>query len=247
MTDRAPPSRFTEFAPDRPRRFWTNVEVVPHVRGFAVALDGRVPRSPAGAELVLPTEALAHLSAEEWAAVGELVEPATMPATRLAFTAIDRIPAVRAETADEIAAYAGSDALCYLAEGPSGLVERQAREWGPWRDWAARELGVTLVPAEGIVHRAQDAAALARVRELALALDDFGLAALALATPLLGSAVLALALQRGVLEAEAAFDLSRLEEDHQERQWGVDAEAAERTAARRAEAVLLGRWFRGLA
>lgn len=247
MTDRAPPSRFTEFAPDRPRRFWIAVEVVPHARGFAVALDGRVPRSPAGAELVLPTEALARLSAEEWAAVGELVEPAAMPATRLAFTAIDRIAAVRAETADEIAAYAGSDALCYLAEGPSGLVQRQAREWAPWRGWAARELGVTLVPAEGIVHRAQDPAALARVRELALALDDFGLAALALATPLLGSAVLALALQRGVLEAGAAFDLSRLEEDHQERQWGVDAEAAERTAARRAEAVLLGRWFRGLA
>lgn len=247
MTDRASPSRFTEFAPDRPRRFWTAVDVVARDAGFAVTLDDRVPKSPAGSDLFLPTEPLARLSAEEWAAVGELVEPATMPATRLAFTSIDRIPAVRAETADEIAAWAGSDALCYLAEGPSGLVERQAREWVPWRDWAARELGVTLVPAEGIVHRAQDPAALARVRELALALDDFGLAALALATPLLGSAVLALALQRGVLEAEAAFDFSRLEEDHQERQWGVEAEAAERTAARRAEAVLLGRWFRGLA
>lgn len=247
MTDRAPPSRFTEFAPDRPRRFWTAVDVVAREGGFAVTLDGRIPKSPAKAGLVLPTEALARLSAEEWAAVGELVDPATMPATRLAFTAIDRIPAVRAETADEIAAYAGSDALCYLAEGPSGLVERQARAWSPWRDWAARELGVALVPAEGIVHRAQDPAALVRVRELALALDDFGLAALALATPLLGSAVLALALQRGALDADAAFDLSRLEEDHQERQWGVDAEASDRTAARRAEAVLLGRWFRGLA
>lgn len=247
MTDRPPPSRFTEFAPDRPRRFWTAVDVVAREGGFAVTLDGRVPKSPAKAELVLPTEALARLSAEEWAAVGELVDPATMPATRLAFTAVDRIPAVRAETADEIAAYAGSDALCYLAEGPSGLVERQAREWAPWRDWAAQELGVALVPAEGIVHRAQDPAALARVRELALALDDFGLAALALATPLLGSAVLALALQRGALDADVAFDLSRLEEDHQERQWGIDAEAAERTAARRAEAVLLGRWFKGLA
>lgn len=246
MTDRAPPSRFTEFAPDRPRRFWTAVDVVPRDGGFAVTLDGRVPKSPAKAELVLPTEALAQISAEEWAAVGEMVDPATMPATRLAFTAIDRIPAVRAETADEIAAYAGSDALCYLAEGPLSFVERQARAWSPWRDWAARELGVALVPAEGIVHRAQDPAALARVRELALALDDFGLAALALATPLLGSAVLALALQRGALDADAAFDLSRLEEDHQERQWGVDAEAAERIAARRAEAVLLGRWFKCL-
>ena len=46
------------------------------------------------------------------------------------------------EASDEIAAYAGSDVVCYLAEHPTPLVERQAREWTPWRDWAARELGV---------------------------------------------------------------------------------------------------------
>ena len=69
---------------------------------------------------------------------------------------------------------------------------------------------------------------------------------LALATPLLGSAVLALAVQRGVLAGEAAFELSRLDEAFQERQWGVDAEAAERTEARREEAQLLDRWFRAL-
>ena len=245
MTDRAPP-RFTEFAPDKPRRFWTRSDVAPHARGFAVTLDGRTPKSPAKADLVLPTEALARLCADEWNAVAELIEPATMPATRLAFTAIDRIPQAREATADEIAAYAGSDALCYLADSPSSLVERQAREWTPWRDWAARELGVALEPAEGIVHRPQSPEALARVRELALQLDDFALAGLAMATPLLGSAILALALQRGALPADTAFDLSRLDEAHQESQWGVDAEAAARTAARREEARLLERWFAAL-
>ena len=85
-----------------------------------------------------------------------------------------------------------------------------------------------------------------RTRALALALDDFALTGLATATPLLGSAVLALALQQGEIGGEAAFELSRLDEAFQERQWGVDAEAAERTAARRAEAVLLERWFRAL-
>ena len=148
--------------------------------------------------------------------------------------------------ADEIAAFAGSDLVCYLAEHPASLAEEQAREWTPWRDWAALELGVVLQPVEGVIHRAQDPAAIARVRELALRLDDFALTGLAMATPLLGSAVLGLALQRGVLGGEAAFELSRLDETFQERQWGVDEEAAERTAARRAEAVLLDRWFRSL-
>ncbi|MBX9803312.1 MAG: ATPase [Caulobacteraceae bacterium] len=232
---------------ERLKRFWTAVDVVEGEGGWAVTLDGRTPKTPAHAPLRLPTEAAARLAAEEWAAQGEFIDPATMPATRLASTAIDRVSQVREAVADEIAAFAGSDLLCYLAEHPTSLVEKQARAWTPWRDWAARELGVALEPAEGIVHRAQAPAAMARVKALALELDDFALTGLAAAVPLLGSAILGLALHRGALSGEAAFDLSRIEEAFQEDQWGVDAEAAERTANRRAEAVLSDRWFRALA
>ncbi len=231
---------------ERLKRFWTAVDVKQGPGGWSVTLDGRTPKTPAHAPLTLPTEAAARLAAEEWAAQDEFIDPATMPATRLASTAIDRVSQAREPVADEIAAYAGSDLLCYLAEAPTSLAVEQAREWTPWRDWAALELGVTLEPVEGIIHRAQDPTAIARVRELALRLDDFALTGLAMATPLLGSAVLGLALQRGAVGGEAAFELSRLDESFQERQWGVDEEAAERTAARRAEAVLLDRWFRAL-
>ncbi|MBJ7447827.1 MAG: ATPase [Brevundimonas sp.] len=231
---------------ERLKRFWKAVDVVEGEGGWSVTLDGRTPKTPAHAKLTLPTEAAARLVAEEWAVQGEFIEPGTMPATRLASTAIDRVSQTREPVADEIAAYAGSDALCYLAEHPTPLVTRQAREWAPWRDWAANQLGVVLEPAEGIVHRAQDPTAIARVRDLALSLDDFALTGLATAVPLLGSAVLGLALQRRSLTGEAAFDLSRLEEAFQEEQWGVDADNAERTALRRAEAVLLERWFKAL-
>lgn len=236
---------------ERLKRFWKAVDVAEGegAQGtfWAVTLDGRTPKTPAHAPLRLPTEAAARLAAEEWAAQGEFIDPATMPATRLASTAIDRVPQVREAVADEIAAFAATDLLCYLAEHPTSLVAEQARAWGPWRDWAARTHGIRLEVADGIVHRPQDPQAVARTRALALALDDFALTGLATATPLLGSAVLALALQQGEIGGEAAFELSRLDEAFQERQWGVDAEAAERTAARRAEAVLLERWFRALA
>ena len=231
---------------ERLKRFWKAVDVAEGEGDWAVTLDGRTPKTPAHAPLRLPTEAAARLAAGEWAAQGEFIDPATMPATRLASTAIDRVPQVREAVADEIAAFAGTDLLCYLAEHPTSLVAEQAQAWGPWRDWAARTHGITLEVAEGIVHRPQDPQAVARTRALALALDDFALTGLATATPLLGSAVLALALQQGEIGGEAAFELSRLDEAFQERQWGVDAEAAERTAARRAEAVLLERWFRAL-
>lgn len=249
MTDQPTPHRprFVEQSPDRISRFWTEATVGPHADGgWAVLLDGRTPKTPDKAALVLPTQSAAQLVADEWAAQGKFLDPSTMPATRLASTAIDRIGQAREPVADEIAAYAGSDVVCYLAEHPTPLVERQAREWGPWRDWAAREMGVALEPVAGIVHRPQSPDAIARVKAHALSLDDFRLTGLATAVPLLGSAVLALAVEQGALGGGTAFDLSRIDELFQEEQWGVDAEAAERTEARREEAQLLDLWFRAL-
>lgn len=231
---------------ERLKRFWKAVDIAEGEGGWTVLLDGRAPKTPAHAKLTLPTQAAARLVADEWGAQGEFIEPGTMPATRLASTAIDRVSQTREPVADEIAAYAGSDALCYLAEHPTPLVNRQVAGWTPWRDWAAAELGVVLEAAQGIVHRAQDPAAIVRVKAAALALDDFALTGLATAVPLLGSAVLGLAVQRRALSGEEAFDLSRLEEAFQEEQWGVDADNADRTAARRAEAALLDQWFRAL-
>lgn len=231
---------------ERLKRFWTDVTVAEVDGGRVILLDGRAPKTPAGARLILPTPASAQLVADEWAAQGEFIVPATMPATRLASTAIDRVSRAREPVADEIAAYAGSDVICYLADAPISLVERQARDWAPWRAWAAVELGVLLEPAEGIVHRAQDPAAVARVRDLALRLDDFALTGLATAVPLLGSAVLGFAVHHRALSGGDAFDLSRLDEAFQESRWGTDAEAAASTVAKRAEAELLDRWFRAL-
>ncbi|QQQ18848.1 ATPase [Brevundimonas vitis] len=231
---------------ERLKRFWASADVRAEGQGWLLLLDGRAPKTPAGNRFVLPTEAAARLVCEEWAAQGEYIDPATMPATRLAATAIDRVSQAREPVADEIAAFAGSDLLCYLADEPGSLVEEQVRQWAPWRDWAARTHEIVLEPVHGIVHRPQDPAAIARVRALALGLDDFTLTGLAMAVPLLGSAVLGLAVQQGAIGGEAAFDISRIDEAFQERRWGVDSEAAERTSARRAEAALLERWFKAL-
>lgn len=232
-------------AEDRPRRFWTSVEVAETDGRWRILLDGRLPKTPAGSPYELPTEALARLVASEWEAQGEFMVPASMPLTRLAATAIDRIEQARAAVVEEIVAYAGTDLLCYPAEHPTALKERQNREWQPWRQWA-EDQGVRLETACGLQHQPQAPASLEQVRRLALDLDVFALAALATAVPLLGSAVLGLAVKMGALSGIQAFELSRLDEAFQEAQWGVDEEAGLRTAARRAEAELLDQWFRGL-
>jgi chaperone required for assembly of F1-ATPase len=232
---------------EKPKRFYQSAAAGPLDDGFGALLDGRPVRSPAGLRLVTPTLALASLIAEEWAAQGKLIDIGRMPATRLAFTTLDRVVDKRAETVAEIVRYAGTDLLCYRADGPAALIEREARAWEPVLDWARAELRLDFTPTSGIVHRAQSGVTLRRVGDLAEVLDDFALAGLAFATALYGSAVLALAVQRERLGGEEAFDLSRLDESFQQEKWGVDAEAAERTAHHRREALMIGGWFQALA
>lgn len=240
---------FTRAKPDPisyPKRFWKAVTVEQRPGGFAILLDGRPTRTPAGAPLALPTRVLAERVAAEWEAQGEHLVPPTMPATRLAATALDRTPQVRAETAAEIARYAGSDLLCYFAEEPAALAERERSAWEPILDWAEADLGLRFERAAGIVHCVQPPETTDRVQALALELDDWRLTALGWGAALYGSAVLALAVERGRLSGEEAWDLARLDEAYQEEQWGVDEEAAAAEANRRADARLLGDWFAAL-
>ena len=231
---------------DAPKRFYKAVQASPLEDGFGVLLDGRGVRTPGNARLILPNQALAALIAEEWEAQTATIQLARMSATRLAYTAVDRVAAARAATVGEVVSFAGSDLLCYLAEAPQALVQRQTRQWGAVLDWADRTLGVRLEPVTGIIHRAQPAESLARVRGFCETADDFALAGLAYGASLYGSAILALAVQKGEYTGEQAFDLSRLDEAFQEERWGVDDEAAARTANRRRQAVMLGQWFSAL-
>ena len=230
-------------SPTLPRRFYKQAEV----RDREVHLDGKVLRTPGRAALVLPTDAAAAMVAGEWAAQVDVINFPAMPATRHAYTAIDRVAAARDEVVQEIARYAGSDLLCYFADQPSALVQRQEALWSPLLNWAEETLGLAFLPTEGISPQQQPPETIAQVEFLAAQLDDFRLSAVAFGAALFGSAVLSLALERGRLTGEEAFELSRVDEAFQEEQWGVDEEAAERTANQRAEAVMLDQWLRALA
>lgn len=232
--------------PEHPRRFYRQVDAVASGPGFVVRLDGRDIRTPQGEKLCLPTLALACLIAKEWEAQSELIVLPDMPATRLAQTAVDHVSASREAVAGEIARYAGSDLLSYFADAPKSLVDQQIHHWGPVLDWAENELGLRFERTTGIIHKPQPAGTIEQVKALALRLDDFALAGLAHASALYGSAILALAVERGQLTGDTAFELSRLDEAHQEGQWGVDEEAAIRTGRMRREAEMLQEWFQAL-
>src|ERR1700761_9038003 len=132
-----------------PRRFYKAVSTGPAAGGFGILLDGKPAKTPAAKALTLPNPALAEMVAREWDAQATHIEMARMPATRLAFTTIDFMSGARDAVAAEIGQYAGADVVCYFADGPESLIERQARRWGPVIDWAEQALGVTFVRVTG--------------------------------------------------------------------------------------------------
>jgi chaperone required for assembly of F1-ATPase len=184
--------------------------------------------------------------AAEWREQRDFVDFMVMPATRLANTALDAVASGHAQTAEQVAAYAAADLLCYFAEAPASLVRRQNDLWGPLLEWADRVAGLKFLPSSGIVHRDQPPATLVRVEEIARKADDFALAGLAFGTALYGSAIVTLALWLGRIDSTAAFAAARLDHTFQEERWGVDSEAAKAAESMERESTMLGRWFSAL-
>lgn len=220
-----------------PKRFWTQTAVVPQGDGWTVTLDGRGIKTPAKTTLVVPTQGLAQVIADEWQAQGEKIDPGSMPHTRMANSALDKVTPQHAAVAEMLAAYGDSDLLCYRADAPDELVARQCEHWDPLLDWAHRTFGARLAPRTGVMHEPQDPEALTRLAREVHGQTPFALAAFHDLVAISGSLVLALAVIRDARSAEEAWDLSRLDERWQEEQWGVDEEAAEVAALKRAEFV----------
>jgi chaperone required for assembly of F1-ATPase len=216
------------------RRFYATAAIASVAGGHAVQLDGKPVRTPSGRVLAAPTAALALTLAAEWDAQRDVIDPARMPLTRLANAIIDGVSDRPDAVAAEIENYLGSDLVCYRASSPPGLVTRQAQHWDPILAWARDVLGAPLRAEVGVVHIAQDEDALARARAT-IPRDPWRLGALSAATTLSGSALVALALARGRLSAEKAWEAAHVDEDWNMAQWGRDALALERRAFRFAE------------
>jgi chaperone required for assembly of F1-ATPase len=216
------------------RRFYKHATTVPVADGYALQLDGKPVRTPAGRVLAAPDLTLAEALVAEWNAQRETIDPATMPLTRLANAIIDGVHDRAGPVAAEVEKYLGSDLVCYRAATPRGLVERQAQHWDPILQWASETLGARFAVGEGLVHIAQPDAALAAARA-AIPADPWRLGAVHAVTTLTGSALIALALSRARLTADAAWQAAHLDEDWNMEQWGRDELTLERRASRFAE------------
>jgi chaperone required for assembly of F1-ATPase len=229
------------------KRFWDIATVHATEAGFEILLDGRRMRLPSGTPLLVTAPRLADAIAEEWQAAGggkggEMTFVDT-PLTRLAGTAIERIAPDPAPTIDAVARYGETDLLCYRAETPQALVQRQHLLWAPWLDWAAVTLDAPLRVTTGVGYVRQHQDSITALHRGVAAQTPDALAALGIAVPALGSLVLGLALAAGEMDGETAFTLGALDELFQAEQWGGDDEAVHRRAGIRADILLAERYI----
>jgi len=206
---------------------------------FAILLDDRPVRTPAGNALALPSRALGEAVAAEWDAQQERIDPAVMPLTRLVNSVIDGVAMAPAPVAEEVVRYLGSDLVCYRADTPAGLVARQARHWDPILGWARDTLGARFVLAEGVMFAAQPDHAIVAA-SAAIPSDPWRLGAVNVITTLTGSALIALALSQGRLTVDDAWTAAHVDEDWNMSQWGRDELALDRRATRFAEMQAAG-------
>lgn len=216
-----------------PRRFYKEVSVAERDGLLAVELDGRPIKTPGKQSLAFKRQMVADAVAEEWRGQGVHIDPMTMPLTRLANTAMDGVATDMQTVKEDIVRYAGTDMLCYRADRPQGLIDRQTVLWDPLVDWAQAALGVRLALAEGVMHVEQPEGAIAAFSShVGQVNQPLTLAALHVATSITGSAILATALLKGEVTLDQAWKIAHVDEDWNIAEWGEDEEAAERRATR---------------
>jgi chaperone required for assembly of F1-ATPase len=228
------------------KRFYREVTIAPGEHGHGVLLDGRPMRTPARQVLALPTPRLAEAIAAEWRSQAETIRPEAMPLTRLASTAIDRMPAQRLAAIDEVLAYADTDLVCYRAAEPFELVRRQQHAWQPMLDWVSGAYDVKFAVTTSILPLAQPVELRERLRSRLQDLGDWPLVGVHAATTALGSLILGLCLLHGRLDADAALSASLLDELFEIERWGSDVEAERRHEVLRRDVTAAAQFLQSL-
>lgn len=217
------------------KRFYEHVGVVPVGNGYSIQLDGRPLRTPMQNSLTLNSQQLAEAVAEEWRVQDKEIVPETMPLTKLAFTAVDRVAPHKEAVVEQLAAYVNSDVVCYRATEPAELIKRQTQEWDPVFEWVGSEFGVSLRAGNGIEFVAQDHDTVNAITEVFANESEFFLAALHALTANSGSLLLSLAVAQGRFDPEEAFRMANCDALYQMEKWGADLEARSRLETLAAE------------
>ncbi|EGD82241.1 ATP synthase F1 complex assembly factor 2 [Salpingoeca rosetta] len=202
------------------KRFYEKASVVPCDGGFQVHLDKRSLKTPKRNTFVVPSEELAHTVAFEWDVQGDVIEPSSMNVTLLCNTAIDNPSGMSHEDRiDNVEPFMRTDTVCFREDTSRALIDMQSEIWDPIVEWFAMRYNQPLMVTYRL-DEVQSPEAVAIMRRELLGMTPFELTAYELAADTAKSAVIALALREGAINAQEATAAARLETDFQTSRFG---------------------------
>ncbi|KAK9115547.1 hypothetical protein Sjap_014494 [Stephania japonica] len=194
--------------------------------GWTVMLDYRTLRSPSKRPLKLPTLSLAKAIAAEWEyQLNDGIRSFTMPLTKLACTALERVSLTRVKIIEHLLKKFHQDLVFCRAPGDSdltrGVLERQVEKIDPLLNWVEFEFGFKPKVYSRFFGGKQEDGLVNAVENLLKKTSDCELAALDGMAAAAHSLVIPIGIFRGRLQIEDAIELIRLEEDLQVDRWGL--------------------------
>ena len=207
-------------------KFFTDVSVTTSAvdpTKYEIVFDNKhTLKSPAKSPFLIPSKALAHGIAAEWAWQKKRVDPETMPLMQLAATAIDQ-PQSAEVIATSLCAFLPTDPVLCRDEDDtkSDLVAAQNTLLQPFIDYVNMQLGTRLRPSTSIVGAAVSARDSALVYEYLMELDSWKRCALMELSSACKSVCMAIGGASGGFTIDQVIRASRVEEDYQMEQWGL--------------------------
>ena len=226
------------------KQFYRTVKTKRVKDGWTILLDKNLLKTPGKNNLVLPSLLLAEAIKEEWEDQKNIILPLTMPLTKLANTAIDRVKEKRSQIVEELSAYGNSDLLCYRFKNPIDLAHRQRKEWQPVIDWFFKTFQIEVQTTTDILYVKQNRETLLEIKKLIEEFNDFSVAGIQVITNLSNSIILSLALAKGFILGEKFFRCALLEELYQIEKWGDDEEDKRRREDIKSEIVNAERFIK---
>ena len=226
------------------KRFYKQVDVArAQSGGWQITLDGRLVKTQGGAQQSVPSKQLVNAMAKEWDNQSEELDPKAFILRDLTDYALDIVAPDPTKTISTLATYAETDTLCYRGDPDDAVFARQDSEWEPILASIEAREDVRFTRISGIIHKAQPAETVAKLRALMTALDPFALAGLQTFSSLATSLCIGLEALQSDADAQSLWHAANLEELWQEELWGVDPEAKERRDARGREFVAAFDWL----
>ena len=210
------------------KRFYETVTIDTTQDGaYVLKLDGKPVKTPGQNTLMSFYKPLSDSVRAEWEAQEESINPKTMPLTQLLNTKIDHIDneTNRERMASEAGRFLDSELICYYAEAPQDLVQKQRSHWRPLQEWFEKRAGCALNTVSGIQFAEQDETLKFWGQKTMAAMDPYKFTAFQAALGPVSSFVIALAFVEEEIDLDTAFQAAFIEELYQAEHWGIDEEA----------------------